>query len=391
MNPPFALKDKGEQEHKFVNQALAQMQEGGLLFAILPYSELVQDGDALLWRREELLVHNTLVAVVSFPEDLFYPVAGKHTCGIVVKRGIPHDYTENVLWVQVLDDGYIKRKKKRVSKNTEENDLTRAVGLITDFIHEGIAPRSVPRFIKASPIADQDGDLELVPGVNLDNRDHSLTDIKSQMQGHLRGLISFAVRNGCFPYSLFSAQPKKISLKTAPTIRWGSLRVKDMFDMDNGYPASLFKLLQDRRPGYVALFRPTSDAHHLVAGWIKEEEHKDKVYKAGSLMVSTDGEGSHTYAHITPTNFIPNSNTAVLRPKQPMPLSFQLFASIAITNERWRYSYGRKPKGDRLRNLLLRVPVLKDGKPDVEAFEVMAASISEYEYATAYLKLSPTF
>lgn len=388
MNPPFALKEKDEQEHKFVNQALAQMQEGGLLFAILPYSELIQDGEALLWRRQELLAQNTLIAVVSFPEDLFYPVAGKHTCGIVVKRGVPHDYAEDVLWVQILDDGYIKRKKKRVSKNAVGNDITKSVELIAKFIHDGVVPASVPRFIKASPIADQDSDLELVPGVNLENSECALADLKTRMQEQLRGLLSFAVRNGCFPYKLFSS-PSKIASLRARSLRWANVRVKDLFDMDNGYPASIFRLLENRQKGCVPLFRPTSDMHHLIAGWIKSKEHRDKVYKAGSLMVSTDGEGSHTYAYVTPTDFIPNSNTAVLNPKCPMPLSFQLFVSIAITNERWRYSYGRKPKGDRLKNLLLKVPVLKDGAPNMQAFEMMAKSIPEYDYVLAYFESVP--
>jgi type I restriction enzyme M protein len=385
MNPPFALKEKDEQEHKFVNQALAQMQEGGLLFAILPYSELIQDGDALLWRRQELLAQNTLVAVVSFPEDLFYPVAGKHTCGIVIKRGVPHDYTQDVLWIQILDDGYIKRKKKRISKNTVDNDLTKSVELISAFIHDGVIPASVPRFIKASPISDQDTDLELVPGVNLENRDYALADLKTRMQEQLRGLLSFAVRNGCFPYELFSSPPK-VDPQRASSIRWVNLRIKDLFDMENGYTASIFQLLKNQREGCVPLFRPTSDMHHLIAGWIESKEHSEKVHKAGSLMVSTDGEGSHTYAYVTPIDFIPNSNTAVLKPKSPMPLSFQLFVSIAITNERWRYSYGRKPKGDRLKNLLLKVPALKDGTPDVQAFETMAMSIPEFGYVLPYFK-----
>lgn len=385
MNPPFALKEKDEQEHKFVNQALAQMQEGGLLFAILPYSELVRDGDALLWRREDLLAHNTLIAVISLPEDLFYPVAGKHTCGIVVRRGTPHDYDQDVLWAQILDDGYIKRKKKRVSKNPQNNDLTKSVELIAEFIHEGIVPTSVPRFIKASPIADKDTDLEIVPGVNLDNLDYSLSDLKERMQEQLRGLLSFTVRNGYFPYQLFSSTSKAIPQTQSPRIKWGNMRVVDLFDMDNGYTASGFRLSENRKNDYVPLFRPTSDVHNLIAGWIERSKgNRNKIYGAGSLMVSTDGEGSHTYAYVTPTDFIPNSNTAVLKPKTPMPLSFLLFVSIAITNERWRYSYGRKPKGDRLKNLLLKVPMLNDHSPDIEAFESMVKSIPEYKYVVAY-------
>jgi hypothetical protein len=94
------------------------------------------------------------------------------------------------------------REKKRISKNTNDNDLTRSVELIAKFIHDGIIPSSVPRFIKASPIADQDTDLELVPGVNLENRDYAIADLKTHMQEQLRGLLSFAVRIGSNPKSI---------------------------------------------------------------------------------------------------------------------------------------------------------------------------------------------
>jgi predicted RNA methylase len=387
MNPPFALKEKDEQEHKFVNQALSQMQEGGLLFAVLPYSELVADGTPFLWRRDELLAENTLLAVISFPEDLFYPVAGKHTCGIVVRRGEPHDYSRDVLWTQIADDGYIKRKKKRISKNPTNNDLTKSVEFIANFVRDGDIPVSVPRFIKASPIVDANSVLELVPGVNLDNREYTLAQLKDLMQEQLRGLLSFTIRNGYFPYELLSSPPPVYSLRQQPRVQWASRRVNELFEMDNGYTASSFRLSSRGTDSKVPLYRPTSDLQHLVAGWIEKSRNLGKkIYKAGSIMVSTDGEGSHSYAYVTPTEFVPNSNTAVLKPIAPMPLSFRLFISIAITNERWRYSYGRKPKGDRLKNLKLKIPVQKDNSLDVEAFEAMAESIPEYRYVRAYFE-----
>ena len=48
-------------------------------------------------------------------------------------------------------------------------DLTKSVELITDFIQEGVVPESIPRFIKASPIVEDSTELELVPGVHLEN------------------------------------------------------------------------------------------------------------------------------------------------------------------------------------------------------------------------------
>jgi hypothetical protein len=59
---------------------------------------------------------------------------------------------------------------------------------------------------------------------------------------------------------------------------------------------------------------------------------------------------------------------------------------VAITNERWRYSYGRKPKGNRLKKLILEIPTDKEGNVNVNAFEDMVKSIPEYSIVESYFK-----
>ena len=84
MNPPFALKSDDDKEYLFINTALNQMQDGGILFSVLPYSCMVKGGNYLDWRKK-LLEKNALISVVTFPEDLFYPI-GVHTIGVFIKR-----------------------------------------------------------------------------------------------------------------------------------------------------------------------------------------------------------------------------------------------------------------------------------------------------------------
>lgn len=387
MNPPFALKEADDQEHKFVNQALSQMQDRGLLLAILPYSELIKDGVVLQWRREELLAKNSLLAVISLTEDLFYPVASKHTCAIIVRKGIPHNYDTDVLWVKITDDGYVKRKKKRIKSGVRENDITRSEPLIVDFLHNNIPlSTSVPRFIKALPIRDRHADLELVPEVNLDNYDYDLATIKNQMQTRLRGILSYAIQNGYFPFDVFKLDTRARAL--APIdIQWQNSTVTALFEVVNGLFVSDLELKEEKANGYLPIFRPTQSIHNLVAGWIdKDNVAGSDIHKAGSIMVSTDGQGSHSYSYITPIDSIPNSNVAVLNPREPMPFSFQLFITAAITNERWRFSYGRKPKGNRLKNLIIKVPINADGDVNVHAFENLVKEFPEYPLVEKYLR-----
>lgn len=74
------------------------------------------------------------------------------------------------------------------------------------------------------------------------------------------------------------------------------------------------------------------------------------------MFVSTDGQGSHTYSYVSSEEFVPNSNVAVLMPKKEMTLQEKIYYSLCITKNRYRFSYGRKPKGERLSKTQLPSP-----------------------------------
>ena len=133
MNPPFALKRSDEKEFKFIEQALAQTEHGGLLFSVLPYSVMVKQGVYKTWRREQLLIGNTLLAVITFPPDLFYPV-GVTTAGIFVRKGIPHPPAQNVLWIRALHDGLLKRKGKRLPNLRAHDNLDEVHSAVKAFL-----------------------------------------------------------------------------------------------------------------------------------------------------------------------------------------------------------------------------------------------------------------
>lgn len=78
-----------------------------------------------------------------------------------------------------------------------------------------------------------------------------------------------------------------------------------------------------------------------------------KIFPSETIYVSTDGQGSHTYSYVSAFEFVPNSNVTVLIPKRRMSIQEKLFYAQCITNNRYKFSYGRKPKGERLKELLL--------------------------------------
>ena len=122
MNPPFALKTSDEKEFKFVEHALKQMQDGGILFAILPYPSMVRPGVYKHWRQNSLVKHHTLLSVITFHRELFYP-ADIHPLAMFVRKGVPHPRQQGVLWLRTLNDGLLKHKRKRLPNPRAKNDF----------------------------------------------------------------------------------------------------------------------------------------------------------------------------------------------------------------------------------------------------------------------------
>lgn len=120
LNPPFSQGDEDLHELVFINQMLNCLKKGGIGIAIVPMSCAITPHPL----REEILKHHTLDAVMSMPDDLFYPV-GVVTCIMVFKAKTPHSETNIKSWFGYWkNDGFIKTKLfGRVDFQNKWNDI----------------------------------------------------------------------------------------------------------------------------------------------------------------------------------------------------------------------------------------------------------------------------
>lgn len=135
-------------------------------------------------------------------------------------------------------------------------------------------------------------------------------------------------------------------------------RLDELFEIRNGVAATTLALNEEPfEDADVALVRPSKRLKTAIAGWVSQAERSGiRVHPAGTLFVSTNGEGSHTYAYLSPVAFIPNSDVVALVAKVKMTDAQRHFYALAITKNRPKFSYARKPKGDRLGSILLPEP-----------------------------------
>ena len=130
INPPYSLgkKDKNLDEWNFVLTTLNALRSHGKLAVIIPVSKFI--GKASNQWKEDIMAKHTLEAVISMPDQLFYPTGTVTAIGIFTAH-VPHDKDIETVFVSLKDDGHeITRTNGREDQGqweTIEADVLRAV------------------------------------------------------------------------------------------------------------------------------------------------------------------------------------------------------------------------------------------------------------------------
>ncbi|CCR31793.1 TPA_asm: restriction endonuclease [Salmonella enterica subsp. enterica] len=128
--------------------------------------------------------------------------------------------------------------------------------------------------------------------------------------------------------------------------------LSDLFYVKNGIITSGLNIKNFPSLNSIPFLRPASTQERTIAGWIDKNDVGEKnIYPAGTLFVSTNGEGSHSYSYVSSFEFSCNSDVSVLIPKKDMSVPEKIFYARCITMNRYLFSYGRKPKGSRLKSI----------------------------------------
>ena len=91
MNPPYSQKGDNLHEWDFIIRMLSGLSKNAIGIAIVPMSVAIDTKHPL---REKLLSEHRLEAVMSMPDDLFYPI-GTVTCIMVFAAHTPHNNDEH--------------------------------------------------------------------------------------------------------------------------------------------------------------------------------------------------------------------------------------------------------------------------------------------------------
>lgn len=111
LNPPYSTDGKG---FNFVAEAFSKMQKG---YGAILIQENAGSGTGLPYTKK-ILDHNTLVASIHMPNDLFNGKSSVQTAIYVFKVNEPHDVKKAVTFIDFSKDIQDKIEKNLVKKLT---------------------------------------------------------------------------------------------------------------------------------------------------------------------------------------------------------------------------------------------------------------------------------
>jgi hypothetical protein len=338
LNPPYKSKKSDFEELDFVLNNLNALQKGGKCIAIIPLSCAIATKGDVFVRKQQILENHTLEAVMSMPEDIFHnSKVGVTTCIMIITAHIPHQKGKKTWLGYWREDGFVKTKGKgRIDLNDTWSNI-KETWLNTYINRESTEKLSVTKELNPN----DEWCAENYINANYEDIDYEL--FKKNTQKYL----AYRLLNDLLDI--------KFESKTKTSNNNNLVKLNTIFNVYNGLASSQVEVKEDvELETDIRYIRPSQSYAGSVAGYVDFIQIDDKyIFPDNTIYVSTDGQGSHSYSYVSSFNFVPNSNVSVLIPKDEMTLQEKLYYSICITANRFKFSYGRKPKGNRLKDILI--------------------------------------
>ncbi len=288
----------------------------------------------------------------------------RYTCTIIIKKGIPHNYEQNVLWLRAIHDGFVTRKGKRLSPKAPLNEpdyLTHYMKLIKEFVkNQNTKIPNIPELIKATPINEKDKSLELVTEFYLDEKKPSQKEIYEGIDQMVRKstgyLLSTMTRKEItLSNNTFNQKPYKIK----------PFNLVDVCNVKREYAPYINEILSDQK---ITPYVTTTEDNNGISTFCDTEPN----FRKNSLTVALDGTCGTTFYQFE--DYVAGEKTAVLTLKEKNDPCLLFYIGYLVWNKSWRYHYGRKLSETRLKQFEIDLPVDKNNKIDYNYIDNLVKS-----------------
>jgi type I restriction-modification system DNA methylase subunit len=339
INPPYA-QEKNELE--FVENMLDILVASGTGVVVVPMSCAI--GTKFKETRERLFKKNTLKAVFSMPDDIFYSNnASVNVCVMVWEAHNPHDGTKNTFFGYYKDDGFVKAKKLgRIDKFNKWQDIK------TEWLRL-YREKEVKEGLTAKKNVQWSDEWLCEAYMETDYSELTQKDFELTVQKYLSYLVLTGQVNLENQFSIF---PNQYELDV---INWQKFNLVKLFE--NCYRGKRLKS-EDREPGdtrYFAASEVNNGMTDLIANPLFIEKNAliytifGDCFYVEDDFTTCDDVNIFKHTHLNKYN--------------------GLFLATVINQNKYRYRFGRKAFFNKFENEIIKLPTDQNGDPDWEYME----------------------
>lgn len=380
LNPPYDVGNA--QQMQFIEHALNVLDKKayGRVVAIVQMSCAIKEEKELLEVKKRLLAHHHLKAVMSMPDDLFYPI-GVVTCVMVFEANIPNKGHKT--WFGYFkNDGFEKKKhlgridaKNKYSAIKEKwlaaySNLDEIDGLSVR--HEITAEDEwcAEAYLKTdySTLSQNDFERKM--------KEYIAFEISETINKPINeGAPSFLITSGLKqPFSVLMPEPG-FSLETQ---NWKPFRYDEIFVIKKGF----YNKKPESHSGLDIPFIGATDSNNGITeryalidieeasktGDEPNQPLSQKLFDPNCITVSNNGSIGYAFYQTRRFTCTHDVNPLYLKGHQ-LNYYLAIFLCSLIELDRYRWAYGRKWRPKRMPSSIIKLPVCPDGSPDWDKME----------------------
>lgn len=355
LNPPYSAPGNGM---IFVETALNMMSKG---YAAIIIQNSAGSGRAREFNKK-ILKHNTLIASIKMPTDLFFGKSNVQTNIYVFKVGEKHEKDEMVKFIDFSNDGYTRSNRKKASNNLKDTDNAKErydelVNLVRfgkskliifsedEYYEDTIDPNNGADWNKSRPV-------DTIP---------TLIDFKRTVGDYLSWEVSQILKKES-PSKRTIISQRIANLENDFKAHGGKFkeyRIGDLFDVEKTW-------IYGKNKNYITRYdKPNINSVAVISGittnngvnyYTNDKLPENEIFKE-CLTISTRGEYSGTVTYHSEKFVLANNILAM-----PMPnwsKRAQLFIATAINTLNYG-GYSNYPKKETLKQEKVILPTKGD-------------------------------
>ncbi len=320
---------------------------------LLPVATAIGNSDYISDMKKAILEENTLDAVFTLPQEVFYPGSSINSCCMMFTLGKPHIMVDGTIpktfFGYFKEDGHKKKKNIGRIEQFDKNNKSVWKKIENEWL-DLFRNKTVKDGMSAMQTVSGDDEWLCEAYMKTDYSKLSEDDFRQTLNNY----CSYLVKAGKYPV----LEAKINQLPELNVSKWREYRVGDLFAI---HPTKVCDgISASDCVGYGAPLVVNSAENNGVAGFCDVDPTEE-----GNIITFSDTTDGNTFFY-QPNPFIGFSHVQGMYPttRKWTAEQFLFFSTMLMFYARGRYNYGRKMRRDTISEVMIKLPSDRDGNPD---------------------------